>query len=126
MAKHVNKHAFFDVFRSRYDVKFLSDYHEEHFVKDTPGYLLGCIDTIVCARARVFVGTYKSTFTGYIHRLRGYMRDVDSKDVLFTQHVYPTDRVYTSRHSEWHHLGGDHPFWGQEYVEAWEGAAVSF
>ena len=32
---------------------------------------------------------------------------------LFVQHAFPTDPVYTSRHSEWHHLGGDHPFWGQ-------------
>ena len=33
MVKHVNKHAFFDVFRTRYVVKFLSDYHEELFAK---------------------------------------------------------------------------------------------
>ena len=58
--------------------------------------------------------------------LRGYMRDVDSKDVLFTQNTFPTAKVYTKRHTEWHVLGGDHPFWGQEYVEAWEGAAVSY
>lgn len=30
------------------------------------------IESIVCSRAKVFVGTYYSTFTGYIHRLRGY------------------------------------------------------
>ena len=54
------------------------------------------------------------------------MRDVDSKDVLFTQNTFPTAKVYTKRHTEWHVLGGDHPFWGQEYVEAWEGAAVSY
>ena len=30
------------------------------------------IDTIVASRARVFVGTWFSTFSGYITRLRGY------------------------------------------------------
>jgi len=32
----------------------------------------GMIESIVCSRAKVFAGTYFSTFTGYIHRLRGY------------------------------------------------------
>jgi len=68
MVKHTNEHAFFDVFKKRYKLKFLSDYHSELLASDTPKYLLGCIDTIVCSRARTFVGTYKSTFTGYIHR----------------------------------------------------------
>ena len=30
------------------------------------------VESIVCSRAIVFAGTYYSTFTGYIHRLRGY------------------------------------------------------
>jgi hypothetical protein len=29
---------------------------------------------LLCAFAETFVGTYASTFTGYIHRLRGYLR----------------------------------------------------
>jgi hypothetical protein len=32
----------------------------------------GMIESIVCSRADIFVGTWFSTFTGYIHRLRGY------------------------------------------------------
>ena len=30
------------------------------------------IESIVCSRAKIFAGTFYSTFTGYIHRLRGY------------------------------------------------------
>lgn len=30
------------------------------------------VDSIVCGRAAAFAGTWFSTFTGYIHRLRGY------------------------------------------------------
>ena len=32
----------------------------------------GMVDSIVCSRASEFAGTWFSTFTGYIHRLRGY------------------------------------------------------
>ena len=36
-----------------------------------PNYF-GMVDSIVCSRAAEFAGTWFSTFTGYIHRLRGY------------------------------------------------------
>ncbi|KAJ8599752.1 hypothetical protein CTAYLR_003439 [Chrysophaeum taylorii] len=36
-----------------------------------PNYL-GMAESIVCSRAEVFAGTWFSTFTGYIHRLRGF------------------------------------------------------
>ena len=32
----------------------------------------GMVESIVCSRAKAFAGTYRSTFTGYIHRLRGF------------------------------------------------------
>jgi hypothetical protein len=31
------------------------------------------IDQVVCTRGDIFVGTWFSTFTGYITRMRGYM-----------------------------------------------------
>jgi len=39
----------------------------------------------------MFVGTQKCTFTGYIHRLRGYMRDVGQKELFEAQAKYPED-----------------------------------
>lgn len=36
-----------------------------------PNYY-GMVDQLVCSRAKVFAGAFWSTFTGYIHRLRGY------------------------------------------------------
>ena len=33
---------------------------------------MGMIDTIVASRGRAFAGTWFSTFSGYINRLRGY------------------------------------------------------
>ena len=45
---------------------------KQGLLKDVNGNLHGMIESIICTRAKVFVGTYFSTFTGYIHRLRGY------------------------------------------------------
>jgi hypothetical protein len=33
---------------------------------------MGMIDMVVASRGRAFCGTYRSTFSGYINRLRGY------------------------------------------------------
>jgi hypothetical protein len=41
----------------------------------------GPIEQLVCARARAFVGTDRSTFTSYIHRMRYYMTDTPDKTV---------------------------------------------
>lgn len=53
-------------------LRFLRDYQAKGLLKDVNPNTLGMIETIVCSRAKVFAGTYFSTFTGYIHRLRGF------------------------------------------------------
>ena len=66
---------------------------------DTKKVLIATVDMLICTRGRVFVGTDKSTFTGYIQRLRGYMPDVPVKDhLLVTQH-FPRDYETTWTHS---------------------------
>jgi hypothetical protein len=41
----------------------------KHLVEwDTPEYLFGVIEMIVCSYARIFIGTKASTFSGYIQR----------------------------------------------------------
>jgi len=44
----------------------------------------GIVEMIICAQANMFLGSWASTFSGYIHRLRGYMPHVDDKRILFT------------------------------------------
>jgi len=34
--------------------------------------LYGTAEVVICSRAKIFAGTFFSTFTGYIHRIRGY------------------------------------------------------
>ncbi len=36
---------------------------------------IGMIEQVVASNGRVFIGTYWSTFTGYIMRMRGYKVD---------------------------------------------------
>jgi hypothetical protein len=42
------------------------------YLHDINPNIHGMVESIVCSRAKVFAGTYYSTFTGYIHRIRGY------------------------------------------------------
>jgi len=43
----------------------------------------GIVEMIICSQAHAFVGSWGSTYTGYIQRLRGYMPEVMDKRMLF-------------------------------------------
>jgi len=66
--------SFFDPFRAQgFKLKFLEDFNELGELKNINPNFLGMIDQVVCTRGRHFFGTWFSTFTGYITRMRGYM-----------------------------------------------------
>mmetsp|Transcript_34161 Transcript_34161/g.54712 ORF Transcript_34161/g.54712 Transcript_34161/m.54712 type:complete len:578 (+) Transcript_34161:305-2038(+) len=124
----VQKHTFFEPFVKewgREKVAFLSDFFDELLKGDTPGHLIGCVENMICTRARVFIGTTKSTFSGYVHRIRGYMNDVRQNMILDAQTVYPYGYYEYFKGPQWytlgHAYGGGHPYWGREYKDAWEG-----
>lgn len=54
-------------------VYFLSDYFEPAGLKALNPNFLGMIDQVVAARGEFFVGTWFSTFSAYITRIRGYL-----------------------------------------------------
>jgi hypothetical protein len=58
--------------RAGWKLRFLGDYLKQGYIKDANPNQYGMAESIVCSRAKDFAGTYYSTFTGYIHRLRGY------------------------------------------------------
>merc|ERR1712037_185949 len=64
--------SFFDVFREHYTVRFLSDYKELAGFDNLDPNFVGQIDQVVCVGGKDFLGTYFSSFTAYIGRLRGY------------------------------------------------------
>lgn len=63
---------FFDNFAESHDLRFLDDYWDVFDFGSWDKEHLGMIDAIVASRGRAFVGTYYSTFTGFIMRMRGY------------------------------------------------------
>jgi len=64
--------TFFDDLAVHYQLRFLDDYWDLAGLSGLDGNYMGMIDTVVASRARAFAGTWFSTFTGYINRLRGY------------------------------------------------------
>lgn len=65
--------TFFDDIRKHHEVRFLDDYWDLAKLGDLDSYFLGMVDTIVASHGRAFAGTWFSTFTGYINRMRGYL-----------------------------------------------------
>ena len=58
---------FFGPFKQGYEVRFLEHYYEEANLSELNQNHIGMIEQIVCANAHTFIGTPRSTFTGYIH-----------------------------------------------------------
>jgi hypothetical protein len=66
--------TFFDPFLKRFPhIKYLDDFMDFAELKNINPNFLGMIDQVICTRGDVFVGTWFSTFTGYITRMRGYL-----------------------------------------------------
>ena len=62
--------SFFEILHQHHTILFLHDF--DHLIKDIDPNYYGMIEQLVCAKGDLFVGTYYSTFTGYINRVRGY------------------------------------------------------
>jgi len=61
---------FFDPLREHYKLAFLDDYL--HLIKGVNPNYYGMLDQLVAYRGRVFYGTWFSTLSGYVNRMRGY------------------------------------------------------
>lgn len=76
------------------------------------GNLLGFVDALVAAEGRTFTGTWFSTLTSFVHRVRGYRGFADSDS-------------YFSASDRWAAFQGfeapRHPLYMREWAEAWRG-----
>ncbi len=85
-------------------IRFLKDYLAQNIIKDSNPNVHGMVESIVCSRSKVFAGTWYSTFTGYIHRLRGYHGLGDATYYHTTGHVTQPQMVKSIGHGfarEW-------------------------
>ncbi|KAL7484562.1 hypothetical protein ACHAW6_010196 [Cyclotella cf. meneghiniana] len=64
--------AFFEPLARRYRLKFLSDFEELAGLDRIDPNFAGMIDQVIASRGRQFVGTYFSSFSAFIGRMRGY------------------------------------------------------
>ena len=104
--------AFFDPFRKRFPrLRFLGDYLDKADLRSLNPNYLGMIDQIVCTRGRLFMGTWFSTFTGYITRMRGYLGLADNS----TRY---TDKKHRDRFQKYEMPR--FPFYMREFPLAWE------
>jgi hypothetical protein len=102
--------TFFKPFHDHFDVRFLDDYIEKAQLKHTDKNLIGMIEQVIAANAHTFIGTFKSTFTGYIMRMRGYYRDGRY------DRSYYTTKQHTTHLQRQRPLIG--PFWAREFETA--------
>jgi hypothetical protein len=64
--------SFFKPFmKAPFTVKFLDSYAHSFMTNETNRNHVGMIEQVICANAHTFIGTARSTFTGYITRMRG-------------------------------------------------------
>jgi len=63
---------FFNPISKYHKIYTLNDFWETAKLDQIDPNYLGMIDTIVSSYGRAFAGTFRSTFSGYINRLRGY------------------------------------------------------
>jgi len=87
--------SFFEPLAKVYDVSFLSDYGD--LIKGLPTSYYGMVDQVIASKGRIFFGTWFSSFSGYINRMRGYHSVRDRlegyKDgVTLSWYFYPDDR----------------------------------
>jgi hypothetical protein len=87
--------------------------------KTSPFYY-GMIEQMVCARARSFIQTRLSTFSGYIQRLRMYMEDTAADNrILYTDSYYPRNYQWVQETPEF----ARYPGWAREFfaaIEDWD------
>jgi hypothetical protein len=113
--------TFFDTFHQHYNVLFLSDF-TDLISNISPNYY-GMIDQLVASKGEVFVGTYYSTFTGYINRLRGYhaqKRKLDGYEngrINSYYYVPESHERYRTIMQSYHSV--QRPVWSQEFPVCW-------
>ncbi|KAL7551192.1 hypothetical protein ACHAWF_014388 [Thalassiosira exigua] len=113
--------TFFDPIAKHHDLRFLGDYSEKVGLDKLDSSLMGMIEIVIASRGRIFAGTWHSTFSGYITRLRGYygvskMSNYYSytpRRFIMHNFLYPTGN-YAAREFQisWLGIDGDEPILG--------------
>ena len=71
--------TFFAPLAREYNIYFASDFRQTYLTGVNPGQL-ELVQQLICARSETFIGTFYSSFSGYINRMRGYYSTREERD----------------------------------------------
>ncbi|KAK1748218.1 GDP-fucose protein O-fucosyltransferase family protein [Skeletonema marinoi] len=110
--------TFFEPFRrAGYTLRFLDDFKQLAGLQDLDPNHMGMLETVVASRGRKFSGTFRSTFSGYINRLRGYhgmsvtTSFYGSMGDRFKHHIWPAANIHSTNLDTY----------AKEWPDAWNG-----
>lgn len=114
--------SIFDPLRKHYKLKFLKDF--EPLLKHVDSAYYGMVDQLVAAAGSRFFGTFYSTFSGYIHRLRGFYSQRDHargwQDGTLDSYYLAKTTQSPFRHTMQKVYSPVRPgYWEQEFPVAW-------
>jgi hypothetical protein len=107
--------AFFDPLRKYYHVYFLDDF--KHLLPGVSPNFYGMLDQRIASKGRAFFGSYLSTFSGYINRIRGYHSQKEKLDdyeegIINSYYYTPRDNMYVMKQ----YTSADPPLWAREFA----------
>lgn len=109
---------FFKPLQEHYDVCFLDDF--KHLFEGLNENLYGMLDQLVASRGDKFFGTYYSTFTGFINRMRGYHADKamlkGHEDGVIESYFFAPE---TRRYDMAKFKPPTPPYWPREFPLSW-------
>lgn len=108
--------SFFGPIQEVYDVSFLGDFST--MLSDINPNYFPLVEQMVASRGRIFIGTFFSTFSAYIARLRGYYsvkemhaRDGGLRNTFFLPGKWKKEmHLYQAIHK---------PLYGRDFPVAW-------
>jgi hypothetical protein len=110
--------TFFEPFQKHYQVLFLSDFH--HLSKEVNSNYHPMVEQLIASRGEIFFGTFYSTFSSYINRLRGYysLRDkLDGYETGKIQSYYFSQLNIKNLHRKYFAIR--YPVWAMEFPISW-------
>jgi len=110
--------SFFEPFREHYDVVFLDDFAEHIEGINTNFY--GMLDQLIASKARVFFGTWWSTLSGYVNRMRGYYiakHELEGWEdgTMESYYFYPDERINQMKQ----YMPVKKPIYMREFPTSW-------
>jgi hypothetical protein len=114
--------AYFAPLAQHYNLFFMRDFM--HLLEDVNPNYFGMIDQVVASTGQIFIGTFLSTFSGYINRLRGYRtRKSNPKEIttgnLKSFYYYGIPEYADKKKLMQRYHSVEQAFWTHEFPVGW-------